>query len=70
MPIFSDFESEAYLNKINPNIENTFIKHRHNTIVDKYDNLKRIVQNFKLIAEKLDGTKGNYFDLNEPKHEL
>lgn len=69
VPSFSDTESETNLNKINTSVENTFIIYRHRTIVDKYVNLKPIEQNFKLISETLDKTKGNYFDLNEPKHE-
>lgn len=69
VPSFNDTESEANLNKINPRVESTFIIYKHRTIVDKYVNLKPTEQNFKLIAEILDKTKGNYFDLNEPKHE-
>ena len=69
VPSFEDTESEANLNKINASIENTFIIYRHRTIVEKYVNLKPTEQNFRLIAETLDKTKGNYFDLNEPKHE-
>jgi protocatechuate 3,4-dioxygenase beta subunit len=69
VPSFSDTESEVNLNKINPNIDNTFILYKHRTIVDKYVNLKPTEQNFKLISELLDNTKGNYFDLNEPKLE-
>ena len=69
VPSMKDTESEVNLNKINPNLENTFVIFRHRTIIDKYTNLKPTEQNFKLIAEILDKTKGNYFDLNEPKHE-
>lgn len=69
VPSFSDTESEAILNKINANVESTFIIYRHRTIVGKYVNLKPTEQNFKLVAEMLDKTKGNYFDLNEPRHE-
>ncbi|GAB4463036.1 MAG: hypothetical protein Fur0028_15040 [Bacteroidales bacterium] len=69
VPSFSDTESEANLNKINSEVENTFIIYRHRTIIDKYVNLKPTEQNFKLISKILDKTKGNYFDLNEPKHE-
>jgi protocatechuate 3,4-dioxygenase, beta subunit len=69
VPSFSDTESEANLNKINPAAENTLIVYRHRTIIDKYVNLSPTEQNFKLIAAILDNTKGNYFDLAEPKHE-
>ena len=68
VPSFSDPESEANLNKINPSVENTFIIYRHRTIIDKHINLKPTEINFKLISETLDKTKGNYFDLAEPKH--
>ena len=69
VPSFADTESEANLNKINASIENTFIIYRHRTIVEKYVNLKPTYLFFFLIAETLDKTKGNYFDLNEPNHE-
>lgn len=69
VPSFRDTESEVNLNKINASVENTIIVYRHRTIVDKYVNLKPTEQNFKLISETLDKTRGNYFDLNEPKHE-
>ena len=69
VPSFIDTESEVNLNEINSNIESTFIIYRHRTIVDKYLNLKPTEENFKLIAEILDKTRGNYFDLNEPRHE-
>lgn len=69
VPSFSDTESEAFLNKINPEVENTFVIYRHRTIVDKLINLKPTEDNFKKIAEVLNRTKSEYFDLPEPKHE-
>ena len=69
VPSFADTECEANLNIINASIEKTFIIYRNRTIVEKYVNLNPTEQNFNLIAETLDKTKGNYFDLNEPKHE-
>ncbi len=69
VPSFSDTESEAFLNKINPDVENTFVIYRHRTIVDKLINLKPTEDNFKKIAEVLNRTKSEYFDLPEPKHE-
>lgn len=69
VPSFTDTESEVNLNKINPSVENTFIIYRHRTIIDKHINLKPTEDNFKIISETLDKTKGNYFDLEEPKHE-
>lgn len=68
VPSFDDKESEANLNKINPEVENTFIIYKHRTIVDKYINLRPTEENFKLLSKVLDDTKGNYFELNEKKH--
>ena len=62
-------ESEVNLNKINPNVENTFIIYRHRTIIDKYINLKPTEENYKIIKETLDKTKSEYFNLQEPKHD-
>lgn len=66
VPSFSDKKSEIYLNKINPDTENTFIIYKHRTIVDKYVNLKPTTENFKIISSSLDKTQGVYFDLQEP----
>ena len=64
VPSFSDTESEASLNKINQNVENTFIIYRNRTIIDKFINLKPTKENFNLLAKELDTNKGNYFDLD------
>jgi protocatechuate 3,4-dioxygenase beta subunit len=69
VPSFSDTESEANLNKINPDVENTFVIYRHRTIVDKFINLKPTEENFKKISESLNRTRSEFFDLPEPKHE-
>lgn len=68
VPSFSDRESEAYLNKINLEAENTFIIYKHRTIVDKYIDLKPTAESFKIISGSLDKTQGDFFDLSEPKH--
>jgi protocatechuate 3,4-dioxygenase beta subunit len=69
VPSFSDTESEVNLNKVNPTVDNTFIIYRHRSIIDKFVNLKAESENFKLISTTLDKTKGDYFDLSEPKHD-
>ena len=69
VPSFSDNESEANLNKINSTVDNTFIIYRHRSIIDKFIDLKAESENFKLISSTLDKTKGDYFDLSEPKHD-
>ena len=69
VPSFNDRESDVYLNKINPLVENTFILYRYRTIIDKYINLKPTEENFQLITTSLDNHKRIYFQLPEPKFE-
>lgn len=69
VPAMTDAESEVNLNKINPEVESTFVIYRHRAIVDKFIDLEPNPQNFNLISTTLDKTKGNYFELPEPKHD-
>jgi protocatechuate 3,4-dioxygenase beta subunit len=68
VPSFSDKKTNVNLSKINPDVENTFILYRRRNIIDKYIDLKPTSENFKLLSDILDRTKGDYFDLPEPKH--
>lgn len=68
VPSFSDKSTEAHLNKINPNVENTFIIYKHRSIVGKYIDMKPTSENFKMISNSLDRTRGDFFDLPEPRH--
>lgn len=67
VPSFSDTESEINLNKINVNVENTFVLYKRSRIVDKFVNLNPSQDNFKLITERLDQTINEYFDLPKGK---
>jgi protocatechuate 3,4-dioxygenase, beta subunit len=69
VPSMNDAESEVNLNKINPNVANTFVIYRHRTIVDKFIDLTATEENFKAISTVLDKTKSEYFNLSEPKHD-
>ena len=69
VPSMTDMESEVILNKINPNVENTFVIFKHRTIVDKFINFKASTDNLKIISSTLDKTKGDYFNLSELKHD-
>lgn len=69
IPSFSDKESDAVLNKINPEVENTFVIYRNRAIIDKFVDLKPTKENFNLISQTLDKTKNEFFDLAEPKHD-
>ena len=65
---FSDKESDIFLNKINAEVDNTFIIYSNRTIVDKYINLEPSQENYKLIKQTLDNTKSKYDYLPETKH--
>jgi protocatechuate 3,4-dioxygenase beta subunit len=69
VPSFSDNESEVNLNKINPDVENTFLIYRNRAIIDKFVGLKPTKENYNLISQTLDKTKNEYFNLPEPKHD-
>jgi len=69
VPSFSDKESEVNLNKINPDVENTFVIYRNRAIIDKFVDLKPTKENYNLISQTLDKTKNEYFNLPEPKHD-
>ena len=63
VPSFSDKASDVYLNKIDSNIENTFIIYRRSNIIGKYSNLKPTKENFVKIQLQLDKTENEYFKL-------
>ncbi len=62
VPSFDDKETEAYLNKINPAVENTFIIYKNAEIVDKFINQAPTETNFLLLKDVLDKTKGSFFN--------
>ncbi len=69
VPSFTNTATEAHLNKINPEVENTFIIYKHRSIVDKHINLKPTKENFRAISQSLNKTQGLYFNLPEPEHD-
>lgn len=69
VPSFSDTESEINLNKINANVENTFILYKRSRIIGKFVNLNPSPDNFRIIKERLDQTINEYFDLPMTKQE-
>lgn len=66
VPSFSDSESEIDLNKINQNVENTFILYKRSKIIKKFIDLKPNQENFNLISSQLDQSINEYFDLPKP----
>lgn len=68
VPSFTDEVTEANLNKVNPEVENTFVIYKHRSIVDKYIDLKPTQASFQIIIEALNQTEGDFFHLPEPKH--
>lgn len=68
VPSMDDKESDVYLNKIDPEVVNTFVIYKNRTIVEKFIDLKATAENFTLLSSTLDKTKGEYFELPEPEH--
>lgn len=68
VPSLSDQLTEVNLNKVNPEVDNTLIIYKHRSIVDKYIDLKPISENFIMIIEALNKSKGEFFHLKEPAH--
>lgn len=66
VPSMLDQESEVNLNKINPVVANTIVLYRHRSTIAKYIDLKPKSQNFKLLTDFMNKTKGSFFDLPEP----
>jgi len=68
VPSMTDTESEVNLNKINPDVENTFVIYRHRNIIEKFTDLEPTEGNFQKVSTTLDKTKSEYFNLQEPGH--
>ncbi|MEO6232758.1 MAG: hypothetical protein ABJB11_17190 [Ferruginibacter sp.] len=64
VPSFSDSASDAVLNKINPDVANTFIIYRNSAIIGKFVDINPTQENFSLLAKELDTNKGAYFNLD------
>ncbi len=69
VPSLTDEETEMHLNKINPLVKTTLIIYKHRRIVDKQINLKPSADNFQLVSDLLDKTRGDYFDLKGLPHQ-
>ncbi|WP_282043400.1 intradiol ring-cleavage dioxygenase [Winogradskyella flava] len=67
VPSFKDKSSEINLNKIDPNVKNTFLIYKRSNIIDKYVDLEPNQENFKKIINRLDETTNQYFKLLRSK---
>jgi protocatechuate 3,4-dioxygenase beta subunit len=63
VPSFADTESEIHLNRINQNVENTFLLYKRSRVIDKYINIKPTSTNLKLISNSLNRSANEYFKL-------
>lgn len=65
VPSFSDKDSSVYLNRVNPNTNNTFLLYKRSRVIDKFINLKPSKENFELVSKRLDQTINEYFDVSK-----
>ncbi len=63
VPSFEDVDSEIHLNRVNQQVENTFIIYKRSRVIDKYINIKPTLTNFNLISNSLDRSANEYFKL-------
>ncbi len=69
VPSFSDRSSMIFLNKINQNLENTFVLYRRSTVISTFTDLKPTEENILKIQQRLDQTANEYFSLPRAKKE-
>ncbi len=63
VPSFSDKNSEIYLNKINPKVENTFVIYKRSIVTGNFVNLTPTPENFMKIQGLLNQSENGYFEL-------
>jgi len=63
VPSFNDKPSDIYLNKINPDVENTILVYKRRNIVGKFLNLRASQPAFELVQQSLDKSANEYFYL-------
>ncbi len=69
VPSFMDKTSEVHLNKIDPNVDNTFFIYKRSNIIDKYVDLRPNQENFERFSEILDKSANEYFKLSKGRNE-
>ncbi len=65
VPSLIDVESEVYLNKIDPEVENTFIIFRRSNIIAKFIDINPTTDNFSTVSTTLDKFTSEYFSLEQ-----
>ena len=68
VPSMQDTESEVHLNKINPEVKNTFVIYRHRKILQKFINFDATQENFQILSDFLEKNKSPYNHLSDIKH--
>ncbi len=66
VPSFADKTSDVHLNRINPEVESTLIIYKHGTIIGNFSDLRADTDGFNLIADVLNTTTNDFFDLPIP----
>jgi protocatechuate 3,4-dioxygenase, beta subunit len=69
VPSLNDSESEVHLNRINPQVGNTFVIYKHRRIIDKYIDLAPTPAHFTWIQKVLNNSTDSLFELKEPAYD-
>ena len=69
VPSLTDTTTEVFFNKINPDVENTFIVYQQGEIIDKYVNLPPTPDNYKRIVSSVENTMKEFLNIKAPRHQ-
>jgi protocatechuate 3,4-dioxygenase beta subunit len=69
VPSMTDTATEVFFNKINPNVENTFIVYQQGEIIDKYVNLPATPDNYKRVVSSFENTMKEFLNIKAPRHQ-
>jgi protocatechuate 3,4-dioxygenase beta subunit len=61
--------TEVFFNKINPDVENTFIVYQQGEIIDKYVNLSPTPDKYKRKVRSVENTMKEFLNIKAPRHQ-
>lgn len=68
VPSFADQSSEIHLNRIDPEVKNTFLIYKRSRVIGNFVDLRATPSNFETITNLLDESINDYFSLPKIKH--
>lgn len=69
VPSLADTATEVHLNRIDPDVRNTFVLYKRSRVIATFTDLEPTEASFALIRERLDASVNEFFDLPKPGRE-